>query len=132
MAIKIAGTTVINNSQKILQPGRIPTSTSVAGTLSINTDNADMYIITAQLQTLTISVDAGTTQFDGQKLLFRIKDSGTSRNIIFAAGTKGFTFADIVFPANTFITWPNKTAYIGCIYNATDSAWQIVSCTQEL
>jgi hypothetical protein len=106
---------------------RVSTTTST-GTLSWNSDNFEIYLITAQSGSLTINADSGTPD-TGRKIIFRIKDNGTARTINWTTGTtKGFRPIGITLPTTTVI---NKTVYVGAIYNATDSRWDAVALAQE-
>lgn len=99
------------------------TTTSTA-TFTINADAQDLGIITAQAVALTISAPTGTP-IQGQKLIFRIKDNGTARAITWNAI---FRVIGVTLPTTTVI---NKTTYVGCIYNSTDTKWDVVVVNTE-
>lgn len=132
MAIKISGTTVIDDSKNLVNTRinpRISTTTSVASPLAWNSDNFDEYALTAQAAALTFSADAGTP-VDGQKIIFRIKDNGTVQNLTWTSGTaKSFRVVGSVLPTTTTA---NKITYVGCIYNTADSRWDAVAVVTEV
>jgi hypothetical protein len=99
------------------------TTTSTA-TLTINSNLEDLGIITAQAAALTIAAPTGTPA-QGQKLIFRIKDNGTARAITWNAI---FRALGTTLPTTTVI---NKTTYVGCIYNSTDTKWDVVVVNTE-
>ena len=129
MAIKISGTTVIDQTQKILQPSRVTVATT-ATSLAPNTDNVDQYNYTALATSITISADTGTGQVDGQRLSFRFTPTASNLTISFATGaTKTFRFLDVAVPT---VTTANKTIYVGCIWSVAASRWDIVSASIEV
>lgn len=88
----------------------------------------DQQAITALANALTINADSGSP-VDGQKTTFRIKDNGTGRALTWTTGsTNSFRAIGVTLPTTTVA---NKTVYIGCIYNAADSRWDVVSVAQE-
>jgi hypothetical protein len=131
MAIKISGTTVIDDSQNLVNVRinpRLSSTASVTTPLSWNSDSFDEYAITAQAADLTISADAGTP-VDGQKIIFRIKDNGTARALTWTTGTsKSFRVVGSILPTSTTIS---KITYVGCIYNAADARWDAVAVVTE-
>jgi len=96
-------------------------TTASSSSLTINTDSYDIYTVTALAVNMTVNAPSGTPT-EGQSLIIRIKDNGTSRtlswNAIFRASP------DVPLPTATII---GKTMYLGFIYNATDSKWDFVS-----
>ena len=123
-----ANLTVIGNTsgtntgdQTFLNP-RVQTVTSSATVTAVSTN--DIVTITAQAVGLTLANPTGIFS-EGQSLIFRIKDNGTARSIAY-----GTNFRAIGVTAPTTTT-ANKTTYIGCIYNSTDTKFDIVGvCTE--
>ncbi len=108
---------------------RVSSSTSWSSPLAWNSDSFDQYQTTAQSGNVTISADAGTPT-NGQKMIFRIKDNGTARTLTWTTGTtNSFRVVGTTLPTTTVA---NKTVYVGCIYNSTDSRWDVVMVTQEV
>ena len=80
--------------------------------------------VTAQGVSLTINAPYGTA-FDGQKLVIRITDSGAARNITWNAI---YVQIGCYLPV---VTVASKTSYIGCIYNASTTTWDVISVTTQ-
>lgn len=117
MAAKIAG-------KQIRLKQRLLVGTSTA-TLTPNIDTNNIYELNAQAVGLTIANPTGTPQ-DGDVILFRIKDNGTSQTI--ALGTAYTNVSGLDTPTATTIS---KWGYIGAMYNAGAAKYQIISITTE-
>lgn len=88
------------------------------------TSTSDIVIITAQAEALTLANPTGTL-LEGQSLIIRIKDNGTARTIGYDSSYRAI---GVTLPTTTVV---NKTTYLGCIWNATDSKIDIVGvCTE--
>lgn len=108
---------------------RVSSAASITSPLAWNSDNFDEYAATAQANSLTISADAGTPT-DGQKIIFRFKDNGVSRALTWTTGVAGgFQAIGVTLPSGTVA---NKTTYVGAIYNASSSRWDVVAVTTEV
>lgn len=99
-------------------------SAATAASLTPDVGVADMYAYTALASALTINAPVGTP-VDGNKLIFRILDNGTSRSLTWN-GT--YTAVGVVLPTATTIS---KTTYVGCIYNANNTRWDVVAVTTQ-
>lgn len=102
----------------------IPTTTTAAsGTLTIDVANTEFAERTALTATTTIETTG--TAVNGQKLIIRLKDDGTSRslswNAIFVSGG----------PTLPTATTAGKWTHLGFIYNSTNSKWMLVASTTE-
>ena len=107
---------------------RVSSATTIASPLAWNSDNFDVYEATAQAGSLTISADAGTPT-NGQKILFRIKDSGVARVLTWTTGaSKSFREVGVLLPLTTTAS---KVVYVGAIYNSTDARWDVIAVGQE-
>ena len=118
-----SGTSTGTNTgdQTFITP-RVQSVTSSATVTPTSTD--DIVTITAQAVGLTLANPTGTL-FEGQSLIIRIKDNGTAQTI--AYGTN-YRAVGVTLPTTTII---NKTTYLGCIWNATDSKLDIIGvCTE--
>jgi len=62
---------------------------------------------------------------DGQRIIIQHVASGGARTLTLTGGAFGFRFGSDI-PALT-PTVSGKTDYIGCIYNLTDSRWDVVA-----
>lgn len=83
-----------------------------------------MEIVTALAQTLTINAPSGTP-VQGESIIFRIKDGGTSRTLSWNAIYRAI---GVTIPT---ATTAGKTTYVGAIYNATDVKWDVVAVSTE-
>jgi len=97
------------------------------GTLTINASSTDVYTANGLNGTTTFGVPSGTP-FNGQKLIIRIKDSGTSINLAWNITSPGFRNIGTSLPTATVA---NKWVYIGCVYNSIDSYWDVIALTQQ-
>jgi hypothetical protein len=99
-----------------------PRVSSAASAASITPDVSafDIYALTAQAATLTINAPTGTP-LDGNKLIFRILDNGTTRTLTWNAT---YTAIGVTIPTATLA---NKTIYVGCIYNANNTRWDVIA-----
>lgn len=98
-------------------------TTASASTITPDADSHNVYTVTALATNPTFAAPSGTPA-DGQILIIRIKDNGTSRTItwnsIYRAGT------DITLPTSTTIS---KTMYLQFAYNDADSKWDFIGLT---
>lgn len=85
----------------------------------------DFYAFTALAAGLTINAPTGTP-VDGDKLLFRFLDNGTARALTWNAT---YTAIGVTLPTTTVI---NKTTYVGCIYNANNTRWDVIAVTTQV
>lgn len=74
----------------------------------------------------TIAVPSNAVS--GQKIIIRHNASGGARTLSLNTGAGGFRFGTDITALTA--TSSGKTDYIGCIYNATDSFWDVVSYTK--
>jgi hypothetical protein len=86
--------------------------------------SGDIYAYTALSTNLTINAPGGTP-LDGDKLIFRILDNGTARTLTWNAT---YTAIGVTLPTTTTV---NKTTYVGCIYNANNTRWDVVAVTTQ-
>ena len=102
---------------------RTSTTTSTA-TLTPDIQTADQYNLTDQAVGLTVAAPTGTP-VDGNKLLFRILDNGSAQTITWN-GT--YTVIGTTLPTTTTAS---KMLYVGCIYNSTNTRWDVVAVTTQ-
>ena len=98
---------------------------TTSGFLIINSDEETMSILTAMSTATSISSPTGTP-VQGQKLTFRFKDDGTARALTWNAI---FRAIGLTLPTTTTA---NKTIYIGCIYNSTETKWDVIAIKEEV
>jgi hypothetical protein len=110
----VSGITTFNNSVGISPQ----TATSVA-TLTPNL-SSNTVILTAQAVALTVAAPTGSP-VDGESLLIRIKDNGTSQGI---AWNGVYNPVQVTLPTSTTV---GKTQYVGMKWNSVTNAWDILS-----
>lgn len=97
---------------------RVTTITSSA-TPTINTDNCDMVTITALAAAInTMTTNLSGTPSNGDQLLFRIKDDGTSRAI-----TWGASFVSSGVATLLAATVVGKVHHVALIYDSVMTKW---------
>jgi len=103
-----------------------PRVSSTTSTASITPDisSFDQYAVTAQAATLTINAPTGTP-VDGNKLIFRILDNGVAQTLSWN-GT--YTVIGVTLPTTTTA---GKMTYVGCIYNAANTRWDVIAVTTQ-
>lgn len=121
----IDGTLDMNNNRitKTIVNPTVQETTSTA-TLTINANQENKGVLTAQAVALTVANPTGAA-VQGQKLVYRIKDNGTARAITWGAN---FRAIGVTLPTTTTAS---KLLYVGCIYNTTDSKWDVVAVNEE-
>ena len=118
-----SGTWSISITGGLVSSARINPRTSTTGsaaTIDPNIASFDQYNLTAQAAALTINAPIGTP-VDGNKLTFRILDNGTARAITWNAT---YVAIGVALPATTVAS---KTTYIGCVYNANNTRWDVIA-----
>ena len=102
-------------------------SVASASTITPTTGN-NQYNVTALAVPATIAIPTGTPT-DGQKLIIRIEDDGTARALTWTTSAGGYRVIGSTLPTTTVIS---KVLYVGCIYNATESFWDVVAVAQQV
>ena len=95
--------------------------------LTINSDNYDEAILTAQVTALSVAAPTGTPVND-QKLIVRIY-TAASQTLSWTTSAGGWRIIGTTLPSSTLA---GKTVYIGAIYNANDNYWDVVGVAQQL
>jgi len=108
------GVTTFNNAVAVT-----PTSTT-SGTTITPTLTSTMYIVSALAVGATIAAPTGTPT-DGQTLIIRIRDNGTSQTL---AWNSVYNVIQVTLPT---ATTASNTHYIGCKFNAATSKWDVLS-----
>jgi hypothetical protein len=101
-------------------------SVSSGTTITPTSDTADTYEVTALATAATIAAPSGTPQAN-QRLLLKIKDNGTAQALTWTVSAGGYRVVETTLPATTVV---NKVLYVGCIYNQTDSYWDVLAVAQ--
>ena len=118
--ISEAGVATLTN--KRIQPRFVTAAT--ATTLTPDVSVGDIYAYTALASALTINAPIGTPT-NGEKLMFRLLDNGTPQTLTWHAT---FTVIGVTLPTTTTAS---KTTYVGCIYNANNTRWDVIAVTTQ-
>lgn len=100
-------------------------SSASASSLTPDIASFDLYVYTALATGLTINAPTGSP-VDGSRLMFRILDNGTSQTLTWNAT---FTAIGVGLPSATVA---NKTTYVGCIYNANNTRWDVIASVTQV
>jgi hypothetical protein len=76
---------------------------------------------------VTLAAPSGTP-IDGQRLILRLRDDGTARALTWTTTSGGYRVIGTTLPSTTTIS---KLLYVGCVYNSTDSFWDVVAVTTQ-
>lgn len=106
---------------------RVDTIASSA-TITPTSDANDQYSVTTLATPATFAAPSGTPT-NGQKLIIRYKDDGTARALTWTTTSGAYRAIGVVLPTTTV---PNKTTYVGCIYNSAATYWDVVAVNTEL
>lgn len=118
--ISEAGVATLTN--KRIDPRDVTAAT--ATTLTPDVSVGDIYAYTALASALTINAPIGSPT-NGEKLMFRLLDNGTGRALTWNAT---FTVIGVTLPTTTTAS---KTTYVGCIYNANNTRWDVIAVTTQ-
>lgn len=121
------GLTTINGTATLTNKriDRRVSSSASASTLTPDISAFDQYNFTALAANLTINAPTGTP-VDGNTLIIRILDNGSSRTLTWNAT---YTVVGVTLPGTTT---PSKTLYVGCVYNANNTRWDVVAVNQQI
>ena len=113
-------TSAISNSRIVTRV----VSTTTGASLTPNGDTTDQYEVTALAVGATINAPTGTPN-DGQRLIIRIDDDGSAQTLGWNAI---YRVVGTTLPSTTVA---GKTLYVGCVYNANKTKWDVVAVSQE-
>lgn len=101
-------------------------ATADTASLAVDLNAHDIVYISALSQNFTIAAPTGTLTA-GRQMMVAVRDNGVSRpiayNTVYRAG------ADLPFVTSTN---PGKWLYIGFIYNAIDSKWDLMAVSNNI
>jgi hypothetical protein len=101
------------------------TSITSSSTPTPNAATTDLFEVSALATGATFGAPTGTAN-DGQKMIIRIYDNGSAQTLAWNGIYKAFV--SIPLPTTTTI---GKYTYVGCIYNLTENAWNVLSVGVE-
>lgn len=107
----------------ITKETRIDTDASSA-TPTPDADAGEQYNLTALAANATFGAPTGTL-YDGQRLMIRILDDGTTRTLAYNAIYRAI---GVTLPT---ATTANKTIYLSCVYNTADTKWDVIDVKEE-
>ena len=90
-------------------------------------ETTDQYEVTALATGLTINAPTGSP-VDGQKLIIRILDNGTSQTLTWTTTSGGYRIVGTTLPTSTTVS---KILYVGCIYNTAATFWDVIALAQQ-
>jgi hypothetical protein len=123
MAQLKAGSTVDGNEIATVDP-RVTQSIASAATITPNADTMKKFHVTALAVNAAIAAPEGTP-FDGQQILLRIRDNGSTRTLTWNAI---YRVISTVLPTATVA---GKDVYVGIQYNALATKWDVLAVGQE-
>lgn len=100
---------------------------AAGGAITPTSDTADQYTITALGASCSFAAPSGTPT-DGQKLTIRIYSAAAQSITSWASTTGGYRAIGVTLPSTTGV---GKTIYVGSIWNAADSKWDVVSVASQ-
>ena len=118
--IAVEGVRIKTTTPKLVSADSYTTDTGT----SLNMDNLDQFIVTAQAGALLFNAPGGTL-VQGRSLVIRIKDNANARALTWNAVFRAMGTA---LPSTTVLS---KTLYLGFFYNSTDTKWDLVASAQE-
>ena len=101
-------------------------SITTVATLTPDPDQKDIVTVSAQAEALVVANPSPAyTVVNGQKFILRIKEDGSVRTITWGDEYRAIQSS---LPSSTTAS---KTLYLGFIYNAPDTKWDLVANAQE-
>lgn len=124
-----AGAAVVDLTNTFLfQPlTRAVAASGTSGTITPNSDTTDIYNAFALDGATTLAAPSGTP-IDGQRIILRLRDDGTGRGLTWTTSSGGYRVIGTTLPSTTTA---NKLLYVGCVYNSTDTFWDVVAVTTQ-
>lgn len=103
-----------------------PYIVSTASTIYLTPNMGNQVDVTALAGTLYIYSTPGFK--DGQKIIVRIKDNGTTRAVVFSSMVNNFSAAVSISPFNTTA---GKTTYFGLVYNNVVQNFDVIAYAKQ-
>ena len=120
--ITVGNISAVGGISGLINPRTVTTTSNAAVTPNIAV--YDQYNYTALAANLTINAPTGSP-VDGNKILFRIIDNGTTRTLTWNAT---YTAIGVTLPV---ATTANKMVYVGCVYNSTNTRWDAIAVSTQ-
>jgi len=122
----IVGTTDTQTLTNKTITARVGTTTSGA-TITPAGGSSDMYTVTALAVGASIAAPSGTPT-DGQRLIIRFKDNGTAQTLTWTTTSGAYRAVGVTLPSTTI---SSKVLYVGCMYNAQDTYWDVIAVAEQ-
>lgn len=108
---------------------QMTTTASIASSVPAPTGfgKRNVFTVTALSAAALMAAPSGSPA-DGNSLTIRIKDNGTARALTWNAIYRSLDTTNVALPTTTVIS---KTMYLGFVYNAADSKWDLVSVLNQ-
>jgi hypothetical protein len=116
------------NTQCVTNKQIVPRSsvqTGAIATLCPSPTTNDVWTVLGLSTAMSI---CGGSANDGEALLIRIQDNGTSRALTWASGALGYQAIGVTLPTATTI---NKMTYVCAIYNSCCTRWDVVQAQTQ-
>jgi len=128
IAINTAVTVDVSTAQTLTNKRITPRSLAAAsatGTVTPNSDSYDQvnYLLTG---TVAFAVPSGTPT-NGQKLNIRLYAAST-QTVSWTTSSTGYRVIGTTLPTSVA---SGKTVYVGCVWNSTDSYWDVVAVATQ-
>ena len=121
--LTVTGSLVSGNLSGRFNP-RVNSQTSPSS-ITADIGTYDQYVVTALANSLSFVASTTGTPLNGNKLIFRIKDNGSAQSLSWGTtGAGGYRAIGVTLPTTTV---SSKVLYVGCIYNSTESFWDVVA-----
>ena len=123
-SITVAASNVPGSSVSGQYAPRVSSQASPAS-ISVDVGTYDQYVVTALANSLSFPASTTGSPTNGNKIIIRIKDDGTARALSWTtSGSGSYRAIGVTLPTTTVIS---KVLYVGCIYNSTESYWDVVA-----
>lgn len=106
---------------------RVTSAGSTSGTLTPNGNTSDVFNAFGLTGAITLAAPSGTPT-DGQRLILRFEDNGTGRGITWTTSSGAYRAVGVTLPTTTVAS---KAIYVGCIYNSTDTFWDVIATVTQ-
>ena len=113
---------------QVPQPLSLINTIAAPGATTTPVSTTGQYNITALAAATTIVAPVGTLPIDGQKLIIRFKDNATAWGLTWTVTSGAYRAVGVTLPTTTVLS---KVLYVGCIYNAQDTFWDVVAVAEQ-
>jgi hypothetical protein len=120
--LSASGTVTLSVASQIAIASPAPVTLTDGATPALDASLGHTFLLTAA-GNRTIAVPTNPTS--GQRIIIVHKASGADRTLALNSGAGGFRFGTEITALTA--TTSGKTDYIGCIYNAADTKWDVVA-----